>query len=150
MEVEETPGWFTISNGILLVWEGVCGLIIGDDIRLFKIRNEKVLNIDLHGLQTSQISSDGYWECVEISGNLEDGSTMFYYHADNTHNARLILEHLTEVTCLDIKSLTIRLDPDPLRLFSPAQMSNRLKMWALLGDEFCSEFRLVLDHNMPL
>lgn len=108
---------------------------------------------------------------MEISGNFEDGSTMFYYHADNTHNARLILEvgpsiterprslaaahdaflqHLTEVTCLDIKSLTIRLDPDPLRLFSPAQMSNRLKMWALLGDEFCSEFRLVLDHNMPL
>ncbi|VDM63594.1 unnamed protein product [Angiostrongylus costaricensis] len=141
---ESTSGWFTIRDGTMLVWEGVCALELKSAIYLFKIRNKNLLSDIL------QVSSDGYWYCVEISGSLGNAKAPFYYHSDCTRNARRMLKHLTACTSLNITSLTIRLDPDPLRHSSLENIVQRVTTWSQLGKESCSDYRIVLDSEMPL
>ncbi|KAK6059503.1 hypothetical protein COOONC_02869 [Cooperia oncophora] len=149
---DETSGWYTLHQGKLTVWEGVCALKLNNVVRLFKIRDGKLFSIALvPEADVKQVCSDGYWNCVEITGTLDTRSpSMFYYHADNAMNARLMLQHLIELTSTPIRSLNIRLDPDPLRLHSSEQISERITMWSQLGKDYCHEYRVTLDSNMPL
>ncbi|KAE9420869.1 hypothetical protein Angca_000610, partial [Angiostrongylus cantonensis] len=95
-----------------------------------------------------QVSSDGYWYCVEISGSLGNAKAHFYYHSDCTRNAWRMLKHLTSCTSLNITSLTIRLDPDPLRHSSLENIVQRVATWSQLGKESCNDCRIVLDAEM--
>nr|CDJ89352.1 Protein Y57G7A.11 [Haemonchus contortus] len=148
---DETSGWYRLEDGILVVWEGVCCLKLNGVIQLFKIRDGKLLDIKMPlDAEVKQVCSDGYWECAEVTGTLKRIPSMFYYHADNTKNARLMLQHLVELTSTTIQSLNIRLDPDPLRLLNSKQISNRISEWSQLGKQYCNDYRIVLDSNMPL
>ncbi|KAJ1372427.1 hypothetical protein KIN20_034591 [Parelaphostrongylus tenuis] len=151
MEVgESTSGWFTIHDDVMSVWEGVCMLKLDIVTYLFKIRDSNLLSIKLLNTNVNRVSSDGYWYCVELSGKLGKTESSFYYHADCARNARRMLEHLTTFTSLNITSLTIRLDPDPLRCSSPVNVLQRVEQWSQLGKEFCSDCKIVLDKEMPL
>ncbi|KAK5964921.1 hypothetical protein GCK32_010568 [Trichostrongylus colubriformis] len=129
---DETCGWYALYEGTLTVWEGVCSLKLNDVIFLFKIRNaSQLLEIRLPpDVEVRKVCSDGYWECVEVTGTFEKSSSMFYYHADNTSNARVMLENLIGLTSTGIQSLNIRLDPDPLRQRNKKQISDRIAMWS--------------------
>ncbi|VDL67850.1 unnamed protein product [Nippostrongylus brasiliensis] len=101
-------------------------------------------------LNKFQIASDGYWECVEITGVLGNGEGVLYYHAENTANAAVMLEHVTNFTGKSIASLTIRMDPDPLRLRNGGSTRKRIASWSKVAKSYSSQHRLVFDSDMPL
>ncbi|KJH52629.1 hypothetical protein DICVIV_01214 [Dictyocaulus viviparus] len=88
---DTTSGWFTIDNGTMLVWEGVCMLKLDKVIYLFKIRNEGIFSIKIPIANVKKVSSDGYWDCAEILGCFGKAGATFYYHADCIKSARQML-----------------------------------------------------------
>ncbi|VDK46410.1 unnamed protein product [Cylicostephanus goldi] len=147
---DETPGWFTLQDGVLKIWEGVCVLIMDEEIRLYKVRNGNMFNIALETSNLKKVSSDGYWSCVEILGTLEPGHCLLFYHAETPDNAKIMLKNISKSTGKRFSSLSIRLDPDPLRNRNTKEISKRISLWSQLGRHFFKDFRLVLDANMPL
>ncbi|KAL6735038.1 hypothetical protein Aduo_005517 [Ancylostoma duodenale] len=147
---DETCGWFSLSKGTLMVWEGVCALSLDDGVHLFKVRSGKILTITLQDADVKEVSSDGYWSCAEVTGCLAKEKGSFYYHADSPGNAHLLLKHLLNLPNVRISSLLVRLDPDPLRCRDIDWISERLATWSQFGRRFCSDARIVLDSNMPL
>ncbi|VDN21197.1 unnamed protein product [Cylicostephanus goldi] len=147
---DETPGWFTLHDGVSKVWEGVCVLIIDEEIRLYKVRNGIIFNITLENSNLKKVSSDGYWSCVEILGTLEPGQCLLFYHAETPDNARIMLQNILNSTSKRLSSLSIRLDPDPLRSRNTKEITRRICLWSQLGIYFFKDFRVVLDANMPL
>ncbi|VDM78092.1 unnamed protein product [Strongylus vulgaris] len=89
---DETSGWFTLHDGILKVWEGVCAVVMGDDVLLLKIRDGAILSIHMRIQNLKNVTSDGYWSCAEIIGRLGAEKGFFYYHADNPNNADTMLQ----------------------------------------------------------
>ncbi|CAJ0607022.1 unnamed protein product [Cylicocyclus nassatus] len=147
---DETPGWFTLHEGVLKIWEGVCVLILEEELQLCKVRNGKIFKIALESFNLKKVSSDGFWSCVEILGTLEPGHCLFYYHAETPDNAKIMLKNISNSTGRQFSSLSIRLDPDPLRTRNTKEVSKRISTWSQLGQHFFKDFRLVFDANMPL
>ncbi|ETN74120.1 hypothetical protein NECAME_04149 [Necator americanus] len=147
---EETCGWFILNEGILKVWEGVCALLVDNDVHFFKVRDGRIFGITLENAAVTEMISDGYWSCVEVTGKLEKGNGSFYYHADSPRNAYTMLQHTLDFSKECISSLLVRLDPDPLRCRDIDWISERITTWSQFGRYFCSEAQVVLDSNMPL
>ncbi|KAK5964918.1 hypothetical protein GCK32_010565 [Trichostrongylus colubriformis] len=73
-------------------------------ISLFKIRNGSQL-LEIRLPPDAEVCSDGYRECAEVTGTFEKSPSMFYYHADNASNARIMLKHLIGLTSTAIRLL---------------------------------------------
>ncbi|KAK0396034.1 hypothetical protein QR680_001536 [Steinernema hermaphroditum] len=143
-----TDGWFELSTeGSLVIWEGVCAIRHHNHVTLLKRTKYGVVQIVTVAPPDVNITSDGYWTCAELTGKMSSGES-YHFHAIDPQNAITLLR----VACPDrLQSLTIRLDPDPLRLKDITATSERIDSWMRIRYLLKPlEFHLLFDNNMPM
>uniref|UniRef100_A0A1I7XD14 BPL/LPL catalytic domain-containing protein n=1 Tax=Heterorhabditis bacteriophora TaxID=37862 RepID=A0A1I7XD14_HETBA len=180
----DTPGWYEFTNGVLLIWEGICAVSVTDVIQLYKIRNRSVISVVIKntGVNTVilvafsnvvyafnllfkstynylgvsklifsiKISSNGYWQCVELQGTIGTNKAHFYYHAESPAKACLMIESILSNLNDTISDLVARFDPDPFRIADGERMKRRIGEWKILVEKYCRNGRIVLESNMPM
>ncbi|CAD6195325.1 unnamed protein product [Caenorhabditis auriculariae] len=146
---EEVVGLYELRNENLFVWEGVCAIAEEDEsTNFFKAVGGNVLHFVVKLPQFSQITSEGYWNCVEISGRIF-GHAEVYYHATDPETAGLVLEDVLRWKKQNsFLKLSVRLDPDPLRERTSSEAEARVQSWASLVENFSHDWTVVRDFNM--
>uniref|UniRef100_A0A1I7TGF6 DUF3485 domain-containing protein n=1 Tax=Caenorhabditis tropicalis TaxID=1561998 RepID=A0A1I7TGF6_9PELO len=116
--------------------------------QLFKILQDEIfeIHVDIEEFSVSHVDSDGYWECVEIRGDLSTGSS-FLCHSTSPQHAMKILKVLPSA----ITGITVRMDPNPCRNWEREKIKERIGEWQKVMRDMC-EFpensKIVLDSNM--
>ncbi|PIC49513.1 hypothetical protein B9Z55_008097 [Caenorhabditis nigoni] len=97
-------GWYEIRGKTLNIWEGVLTLYHKNlaSCQLFKIFQDEIFetHVDLEDYGIEKMESDGYWECVEIRGEVSNGAH-FLCHSLNTEHALKILKDSDPLKNLD-------------------------------------------------
>ncbi|KAF1768102.1 hypothetical protein GCK72_008063 [Caenorhabditis remanei] len=142
-------GWYEIRGKTLFIWEGVLSLYPTNltSCQLYKILQDEIFEIHVEmTVPIEKIDSDGYWECVEINGEVSNGAH-FLCHSMNTEHAERILKVLPSA----ITSITVRMDPNPCRNWERSKIKERIVDWQKLMQKMC-EFpensKIILDGNM--
>ncbi|ULU08742.1 hypothetical protein L3Y34_019748 [Caenorhabditis briggsae] len=148
--MSSTRGWYEIRGKTLNIWEGVLTLYHTNlaFCQLFKIFQDEIfeIHVELEDYGIEKMESDGYWECVEIRGEVSNGAH-FLCHSLNTEHALKILKVLPTA----ITSITVRMDPNPCRNWEKPKIKERIQNWQKLMTSMC-EFpensKIILDSNM--
>ncbi|CAL2034925.1 unnamed protein product [Caenorhabditis brenneri] len=143
-------GWYEIRGQTFYIWEGVLASYPKSlkSCQLFKILEDEIfeIHVELEEFSVENVDSDGYWECVEIRGDLSTGAN-FLCHSMNPEHAMKILKVLPSA----ITGITVRMDPNPCRNWERDKIKRRITDWQKVMQNMC-EFpensKIVLDSNM--
>ncbi|EFO99206.1 hypothetical protein CRE_17850 [Caenorhabditis remanei] len=157
-------GWYEIRGKTLFIWEGVLSLYPTNltSCQLYKILQDEIFEIHVEmTVPIEKMDSDGYWECVEIKGEVSNRAH-FLCHSMNTEHAERILKAglvrlqttilvFFQVLPSAITSITVRMDPNPCRNWERSKIKERIVDWQKLMQKMC-EFpensKIILDGNM--
>ncbi|KHN78126.1 hypothetical protein Tcan_12442 [Toxocara canis] len=135
----------------LLIWEGICAIRIASDktLVLVKLISGMPVFTEL-GIWHGKVRSDGYWTCAQLEGEFRSGDQIFY-HCKSPQDAFTMIHNLEIFLDSRLLILSVRLDPDPLRLQDHRSIESRMNQWNLLKRcVAANRFRLIPDSTLPL
>ncbi|CAB3404938.1 unnamed protein product [Caenorhabditis bovis] len=136
--------WYEVRNEILIVWEGVLVIYNDREFHFFKIVDGDFYELIEFIDNIQKVDSEGYWECAEIRGQL-DNSFKFLCHSTCDSHAL----HIFEPWIGQIVELTARFDPNPLRNWDARRIENRIQKWRDVVERLCwQNGNIQFDDNM--
>ncbi|CAI5442340.1 unnamed protein product [Caenorhabditis angaria] len=135
------------ENRKCYIWESVLAMWDDTLATFWRIFGEEIFEVHLKTSEFSEICSEGYWECVEITGTCANNSK-YICHSTSPKHAMEIMKVLP--SC--ITSLSIRFDPNPLRNWEKSKIDQRIEEWRNVCHKLCPDFpensNLIFDFQM--